>query len=116
MYVFKNDILFNICIDYTLLSQLTSTYFLGINLDTCLNWKCHLGYLKNKLLKIVLIIKNISYFVNTSAMIKLYILCFILSIFNLLYRNMGASLCIKLKYNLFYSKNDFKHNFYIITK
>ena len=40
--------------------------------DTCLNWKCHLGYLKNKLLKIVLIIKNVSYFVNTSAMIKLY--------------------------------------------
>ena len=72
MYVFKNDILFNICIDYTLLSQLTSTYFLGINLDTCLNWKCHLGYLKNKLLKIVLIIKNVVYFVNTSAMIKLY--------------------------------------------
>ena len=114
MYVFKNDILFNICIDYTLLSQLTSTYFLGINLDTCLNWKCHLGYLKNKLLKIVLIIKNVSYFVNTSAMIKLYYALFYPY---LIYcRNMGASLCIKLKYNLFYSKNDFKHNFYIITK
>ena len=71
MYVFKNDIICNICIDYTLLSQLTSTQFLGINLDTFLIWKCHLGYLKNKLLKIVLIIKNVSYFVNTSAIFKL---------------------------------------------
>ena len=34
---------FNINIDNTLLSQVTSTKFLGINLDTCLNWKCHLG-------------------------------------------------------------------------
>ena len=58
--------LFNI-----LLSQVTSTTFLGINLDTCLNWKCHLGYLKNKLLKILWIINTISYFVNTSAMFKL---------------------------------------------
>ena len=41
-------------------------------MDTCLNWKFHLGYLKNKLLKIVWIIKNVSYFVNTSAMIKIY--------------------------------------------
>ena len=69
---FKNDIIFNINIDNTLLSQVTSTKFLGINLDTCLIWKCHLAYLKNKLLKIVWIIKNVSYFVNTSAMIKLY--------------------------------------------
>ena len=34
---FKNDIIFNINIDNTLLSQVTSTKFLGINLDTCLN-------------------------------------------------------------------------------
>ena len=69
---FKNDIIFNINIDNTLLSQVTYTKFLGINLDTCLNCKCHLAYLKNKLLKILWIIKNVSYFVNTSAMIKLY--------------------------------------------
>ena len=37
---FKNDIIFNINIDNTFLSQVTSTKFLGINLDTCLNWKC----------------------------------------------------------------------------
>ena len=48
---FKNDIIFNLNIDNTLLSQVTSTTCLGINLDTCLNWKCHLAYLKNKLLK-----------------------------------------------------------------
>ena len=69
---FKNDIIFNKNIDNTLLSQVTATTFLGINLDTCLNWKCNLAYLKNKLLKIVWIITNVSYFVNTSAMIKLY--------------------------------------------
>ena len=46
---FKNNIIFNINIDNTLLFQLTSTSFLGINLDTYLNWKCHLAYLKNKL-------------------------------------------------------------------
>ena len=34
---FKNDIIFNINIDNTLLSQVTSTKFLGINLDTCIN-------------------------------------------------------------------------------
>ena len=45
---FKNDIIFNINIDNTLLSKVSSTTFLGINLYTCLNWKCHLGYLKNK--------------------------------------------------------------------
>ena len=44
---FKNDIIFNINIDNTLLSQVTSTKCLGINLDTCLNWKCHFTYLKN---------------------------------------------------------------------
>ena len=32
----------------------------------------YLGYIKNILLKIVWIIKNVSYFVNTSTMIKLY--------------------------------------------
>ena len=69
---FKNDIIFNINIDNTLLSQVTSTKCLGINLDNCLNWKCHLAYLKNKLLKMLWIIKNVSYFVNISAMIKLY--------------------------------------------
>ena len=69
---FKNDIIFNINIDNTILSQVSSTKCLGINLDTCLNWKCHLAYLKNKLLKMLWIIKNVSYFVNTSAMIKLY--------------------------------------------
>ena len=31
-----------------------------------------MAYLKNKLLKMLWIIKNVSYFVNTSAMIKLY--------------------------------------------
>ena len=51
---FKNDIIFNINIDNTSLSQVTSKQILGINLDTCLNWKCHLAYLKNKLLKILL--------------------------------------------------------------
>ena len=69
---FKNYIIFNINIDNTLLSQVTSTTFLGIQIDTCLNWKCHLAYLKNKLLNILWIIKNVSYFVITSAMIKLY--------------------------------------------
>ena len=69
---FKNDIIFNINIYNTLLFQVTSTKCLGINLDTCLNWKCQLAYLKNILLKILWIIKNVSYFVNTSAMIKLY--------------------------------------------
>ena len=54
------------------MSQVTSTKYLGINLDTFLNWKCHLAYLKNKLLKILWIIKNVSYFVNTPATIKLY--------------------------------------------
>ena len=49
---FKNYIIFNINIDNTLLSQVTSTTFLGIQIDTCLNWKCHLAYLKNKLLNI----------------------------------------------------------------
>ena len=48
---FKNDIIFNINIDNTILSQVSSTKFLGINLDTCSNWKCHFAYLKNKLLK-----------------------------------------------------------------
>ena len=52
--------------------DVTFTKFLGINLDTCLNLKCHLVYLKNKLLKILWNIKNVSYFINTSAMIKLY--------------------------------------------
>ena len=69
---FKNDIIFNINIDNTLLSQVTFTKFLGINLDICLNWKCNLAYPKNKLLNILWIIKNVSYFVNTSDMIKLY--------------------------------------------
>ena len=50
---FKNDIIFNINIDNTLVSQVTSTQCLGINLDNCLNWKCHLDYLKNKLLKML---------------------------------------------------------------
>ena len=89
---FKNDIIFNINIDNTLLSQVPSTKFLGINLDTCLNWKCHLAYLKYKLLKILWIIKNVSYFVNTTAMIKLYY-----ALFYLIYRNKGSWLCIKLK-------------------
>ena len=31
---FTNDIIFNINIDNTILSQVTSTKFLGINLDT----------------------------------------------------------------------------------
>ena len=69
---FINDIIFNINIGNSLISQVTSTKFLGINLDTCLNWKWHLAYLKNKLLKIVWIIKNVPHFVNTSSMIKLY--------------------------------------------
>ena len=43
---FKNDIIFNINIDNILLSQVTSKKCLGINLDTCLNWKCHLLILK----------------------------------------------------------------------
>ena len=34
---FKNDIIFNINIDNTIVSQVTSTKFLGISLDTCLN-------------------------------------------------------------------------------
>ena len=68
----KNDTIFNINIDNTLLSKVTSTKCLGINQDICLNWKCQLGYLKNKLFKIIWIIKNVSYFVNTSAKIKLY--------------------------------------------
>ena len=34
---FKNYIIFNINIANTLLSQITSTQFLGINLDTFLN-------------------------------------------------------------------------------
>ena len=72
MLMLLNDIIFNINIDNTLLSQVTSTTFLGINLDTCLNWKCHLAYLKNTLLKMLWIINLFSYFVNTTAMIKLY--------------------------------------------
>ena len=75
---FNNDIIFNINIDNTLLSQVTFTKFLGINLDTCLNWKCHLAYLKNKLLKMLWNINNVSYFVNTFAMINLYYALFYL--------------------------------------
>ena len=45
---FKNDIIYNISIDNTLLSHITSKKCLRINLNICLNWKCHLGYLKDK--------------------------------------------------------------------
>ena len=38
---FTNYIIFNINIDNTLLSQVTSTKCLGINIDTCLKLKCH---------------------------------------------------------------------------
>ena len=92
---FKNDIIFNINIDNTILSQVSSTKFLGINLDTCLKWKCHLAYLKNKLLQFCdhkecfILCKYICH--------DQTILCFILSTFNLLYRNMGSWLCIKFK-------------------
>ena len=61
---FKNDIIFNINIDNTILSQVTIKIFIGINLDICLNLKFNLGYLKNKLLNILCIIKNVIYFEN----------------------------------------------------
>ena len=94
---FKNDIIFNINIDNTLLSQVASTKFLGINLDTFLNCKCHLAYLKNKLLKMLWILTNVSYFVNTYTMIKLYYALFNPHLIYCNNINMGSWLCIKLK-------------------
>ena len=43
-------------INIILLTQVTSTKCLEIYLDTCLNWKSHLGYFLNKLLKMLWII------------------------------------------------------------
>ena len=42
------------------------------NIYNTLNWKSHFQFLKNKLLKIYWIIKNVSFCLNESAMIKLY--------------------------------------------
>ena len=44
----------------------------GLIIDSSFNWKSHFQFLKNKLLKIYLIIKNVSFCLNESAMIKLY--------------------------------------------
>ena len=69
---FRNDIEFEIEIENEPLVQVSETKFLGLIIDNSLNWKSHFQFLKNKLLKIYWIIKNVSFCLNESAMIKLY--------------------------------------------
>ena len=86
---FRNDIEFEIEIENELLVQVSETKFLGLIIDNSLNWKSHFQFLKNKLLKIYWIIKNVSFCLNESAMIKLYY-ALLLSPFNVLFRNLWA--------------------------
>ena len=69
---FRNDIEFEIAIVNNPLVQVSEIKFLGLIIDNSLNWKSHFQFLKNKLLKIYWIIKNVSFCLNESAMIKLY--------------------------------------------
>ena len=85
---FRNDIEFEIVIENKPLVHVFETKFLGIIIDSSLNWKSHFQFLNNKLLKIYWIIKNISFCLNESAMIKLYFAIFV-SPFNLLFISMG---------------------------
>ena len=68
----RNDIEFYIVIENKYLVQVYETKFLWLIIDSSLNWKSHFKFLKNKLLKIYWIIKNVSFCLNESAMIKLY--------------------------------------------
>ena len=69
---FRNDMEFKIEIENELLVQVSETKLFGLINDNSLNWKSHFQFLKNKLLKIYWIIKNVSFYLNESAMIKLY--------------------------------------------
>ena len=74
---FRNDIEYNITIKKKPLVQVSETKFLEPIIDNSLNWKYHFQFLKNKLLKIYWIIKNVSFCVNNELyMITLYCVLF----------------------------------------
>ena len=56
---FRNDIEFEIVIENKPLVHVSEEKFLGLIIDSLLNWKSHLQFIKNKLLKIYWIMKNI---------------------------------------------------------
>ena len=67
---FRNDIEFEIEIENEPIVQVSEKKFLGLIIDNSLNWKSHFQFLKNKLIKIYWIIKNVSFLLNESAIIN----------------------------------------------
>lgn len=62
----------NIQFDGIILNQEFSTKFLGIIIDSKLNWKKHVDYIQGKLSKICGIMHNIAYLLTAEAKILLY--------------------------------------------
>ena len=68
----KIDILPNIQIDKTKISNVRSYKFLGIVIDENLNWDCHKTYLSNKLSKTVGLLSKLKHFFPKYILLKMY--------------------------------------------
>ena len=69
-----------------IVDHINNTKFLGVIIDSKLNWAVHILYIKSKILKYIGILLKIRKFLQNNTMKNMY---FTLPIPNLLYRSLG---------------------------
>jgi len=63
----------SMCLDNNRISNNLYTKFLGLILDNTLSWKPHIDHLINKMSTACSVIRSVKPYVNTNAIIRIYI-------------------------------------------